>query len=199
MKRLFLVAVIIIALPLATAGQTESLFSDMKASGGYGGPSLKFIQAKGEFGLMVGGQGAFVLGKTLAIGGGGWGLVTEHPVITSEGEYKMDFSYGGFLLEYLREPDRIVHQCFDLLVAWGTLSYEDLSTSSYGSTADDILFLLEPAAYMAVNLTTFMRMTAGLGYRFVFGFDERNENDFGVFKSDIEGYSINLMMRFGKY
>jgi hypothetical protein len=202
MKRSLITAAIIIALPLTAAAQTESLFENLRGSGGYGGPSLKFMQLKSEFGLMVGGQGAFVMGKTLAIGGGGWGLVTEHPVHPVSNpldDYQLEFNYGGLLLEYLRGPDRMVHQYFDLLIAWGSLSYKDMSVSHSGSTGEDVLFILEPGAYMGLNLTPIIRITAGVGYRFLFGFDEGNQNDFGVFKSDLEGYSINLGMRFGKY
>jgi len=200
MRRIFLITAIILLLPVIAVAQTESLLTNIKVSGGYGGPSMKFVHAYGEAALLIGGQGAFVFNSRFALGASGWGLATDHKTTNSTGtEYSCYFNYGGLHLEYLSNPEELLHHYFDVNICWGSLNFTEVGSASGSEEPEDSLFILEPGAHMTLNLFQTFRVAAGVDYRFVFGFEDTTFDLYGLSKSDIEGYAITLTFRFGRY
>src|SRR5690606_32693948 len=70
--------------------------------GGYGGISIQGTSLNGEAGLLVGGEGALLLGHRLAIGGAGYGLASEvpGPDFLNGDRSVLGFGYGGAVLRY---------------------------------------------------------------------------------------------------
>lgn len=197
MKRTVLAALIILALPVAASAQTESLLSDVRVSGGYGGPSLKLMEANGEAELMFGGQGAAVFNSKVALGGAGWGLTSGNTVTNSTGtDFEFEFSYGGLLFEYYSDPDRLLHHYYSLVAGGGTVSYRQVGG---GVNGDDGFWALEPAAHVVLNFFGDFRVALGINYRLIYGFSDNVTTVCGLTKSDIDGYAISLTFRFGKY
>lgn len=202
MKKLCLaVALFMISLPAIAGAQPETLISGHMESGGYGGPSLKFTSSTGEFGLLVGGQGAWVINKTFAIGGGGWGLATRH-IVTNQvsDEYQLEFGYGGVLLEYLHEPDRLIHYYFDLLIGAGGISFQRMGGFGPGDGIEnDALFILEPGASICINIMRYIRIGFGASFRWLTGLNDETRIMYGIARSDLTGLSANMILRFGIY
>jgi len=194
MRRTLLIVLTVLLLPAVAAGQ-ETLLGGGIHSGGYGGPGLKFTSANGEMAVMGGGQGAWVINHTAAIGGGGYGLTSDHEVEGAGGPYKLNFSYGGLLVEYIRDANELVHWYGSLIVGFGSFSLTDPTLPDDSDDIEDDGFLvLEPTVNIELNVTEHFRLAAGAGYRLASGVT----SDY-LAASDLSGATFNLALRFGSY
>jgi hypothetical protein len=174
--------------------------------GGFGGPAVKFTQFNGDFGLLVGGQGGWIINHTFALGAGGYGLVTDHHPMSVPAGYpwaadqsRTDMGYGGVILSYIGMSDQLMHPTLDVLIGGGSIhghrndlgwDYDD----EYDHMNSDAFFVLEPTANVELNLLSFMRFNAGAGYRIVSGVSE-----WGFSNEDVSGFSGSLGLKFGKF
>jgi hypothetical protein len=187
------------------AQEEETLLGGGFESGGYGAPVVKFTSVKGEFAVMVGGYGGWLINHAFMLGGGGYGLVTRHDLEPAAGtvglpeDHRIEFGYGGGILEFIFSPMAVVHATVSLLIGGGTVSvrgYDVLFTDwlyGYESTRDGV-FVLEPSVNAEVNITSFFRVNAGASYRFVNGVSM-----YGLKNADLSGASVNLALKFGKF
>jgi hypothetical protein len=198
-KTLMLVMLLVLALP-GRAGAQNTLLGEDFSSGGYGGPGIRIGTLNGDLAVQVGGQGGWVIGKTLVIGGAGYGMVTEHELTANSTTYAMDFGYGGLLLEYLHKSDEVFHGYLALIIGGGGISLRDTSLpSSSDDVDDDAVLVLEPSLHLGINMTRTMRIGLGAGYRIVSGLKETWETDYGLAAADLGGPFAGLTFRFGKY
>jgi hypothetical protein len=178
----------------------QTLFAGEVEHGGYGAPVIKFTQIHKEFGVLVGGQGGWIINHGFGIGGGGWGLVTEHeppayPKGDDEGPLDLAMGYGGVILSYYARPDRLAHLTFDLLIGGGALSlYREQHDWDEDRWGRDGFFIVEPSIGAELNITTFMRWNAGVSYRAVSGVEY-----YGYKDSDIGGFAGWLLIKFGRF
>ena len=194
MKRLIIASALALALPSLCAGQT--LLDEGVESGGYGGPGLRLTSVNGEFGAMFGGQGAWVVGGTFGIGGAGFGLTTEHEVEVGGEEYELSFGYGGVMLEYFKNVDRLTHLHASIIIGAG-----GVTLSQQGSVSDDsdTVLVVEPAVHIGLRVTRQFRVSAMAGYRMVTGLNELFETAYDLQTSDLCGPFFGLDFRFGSY
>ncbi len=144
---------------------------------------------------MVGGQGAWVINGTAAVGGAGYSQTSDHEVAGAGGPNELSFSYGGLLLEYIRDADELIHWYGALIVAHGSFSLTDptLPTDSDDIEEDGFL-VLEPTLNVELNVTGHFWVAAGAGYRLATGVT----SDF-LSSSDLSGATFNLTLRFGSF
>jgi hypothetical protein len=187
------VAVLLFALPTTVAAQTL-LGADIE-SGGYGGPAVRFTSINGDLGVMFGGQGAWVVGKTFGIGGAGFGVTTEHELAVPD-EYELTFGYGGVLLEYFIDPDKLTHWHFNLILGAGAVSVGQRGSQS---DDDDTVFVVEPSTHLGLNVTKQFRVGCGIGYRLVTNLKSTMKTDFGLDDGDLSGPFLSITLRFGAY
>ena len=186
-------------MPATTLAQTETLVGGDLEHGGFGGPIVKFTQIAGELGLLVGGGGGWVIGKTVTIGGAGYGLVTTHLVNDGTYDYEIGLGYGGLLLEYIKQPDKLIHWYASCLFALGGVSFrEPGSYVDFDPTSDDLIYVIEPSVNICLNVTRNLRIAAGAGYRQITGIDEESIA-LGLEKTGLTGASFNISFRFGSY
>lgn len=128
-------------------------------------------------GLSVG----VVLDHNLTIGlaGKGWvnreGMYYEN-IEETEGAY-LEGGYGGLLLEYTLFPKSPVHLTFPVLIGGGASTYisgeEYYDWDENGWDFDhevidyDSYFVIEPGIRAEISLLKFMRLSAGVSYRYV--------------------------------
>jgi hypothetical protein len=99
----FTVLILLIACPVLSA-QEETLLGEGKISnGGFGGPVVKFTSINKHFGVLVGGQGGWIINHTFIIGGGGYGLMNNIKAYNAflEESQLLNFGYGGLELHYI--------------------------------------------------------------------------------------------------
>ena len=200
MKKISTVIVLAaLMIPATALAQPETLLGGDLEHGGFGGPTVKFSQFAGELGLLVGGGGGWVIGKTFTIGGAGYGLVTTHLVSDGSEDYEIGFGYGGLLLEYLKRPDDLIHYYATCLFGVGGVgfrtpgSYVDLDPAS-----DDLVYIIEPSVNICLNVTKNLKIAAGASYRYVPGLDQASL-DLGLEETGLTGASFNITFRFGSY
>lgn len=187
---------------LSFGQETQTLIDGEVSHGGFGGPVLKMGDIAGETGLWVGGRGGWIITideqNALSLGGGGYGLVTEHDLLDpnfgdTETDYRIMDGYGGFELEYTNRSHRLVHLSLSSLVGGGALMVRD---ADFDDVMDDHdpYFVLEPAANIELNVTDFMRAAAGVGYRYTSGI-----NSAGFEDADFSGVTGTFALKFGKF
>lgn len=200
MKKLIFVFAVAILFSQQLFAQEETLISGEVSHGGFGGPVVKFTQINGEFGVLVGGRGGWIINHTFVLGGGGYGLVNniDANVILQSQVPLINFGYGGFEMEYIFHSDKILHFSFYTLIGAGTVTYRDrFNWNDFDFDFDysnNTFFVIEPAANIELNVTDFFRINAGVGYRFISGIDFDNLDN-----SDFSGPSANITFKFGKF
>lgn len=202
-----------LALTLGASAQEkqETLFGSPVEHGGFGGVVTKMTPIHGEMGLMVGGYGGWLINHQLMIGGGGYGLATDvrasadaELAYAPNGEpLYVDFGYGGLMIEYIIAPHRLVHINVQALIGAGGVSYrEDWRNDVFGDDdghyhhgPSEALFVAEPSVNVELNITEWMRLSAGAGYRYVTGVDGLR----GLENKDLSGASGQIALKFGSF
>ncbi len=187
------------------SAQEQTLISGPIESGGLGGPVVRFSKLNDKFALLVGGSGGWLINHSFLIGGGGYGLVNSitapraAQIYYGEGEdLKIQFGYGGLLLEYIGYPNNLVHYSISSLIGAGGVHYgywNNFSNSYDDSRSRASAFLvIEPSIGAELNITSFFRLNGGASYRLVKGTDLP-----GIYDSDLSDVSVYLTFKFGKF
>lgn len=204
-------ALIFMALCSSAFAQQETLISGTITSGGYGGPAIKTASVNGETGVFVGGQGAWIINHSFALGGGGYGLATptDVPDIAlrtytlpdgSSRDLELGIGYGGILLEYYSTPNKLVHLTTDLLIGGGAVVYseyymwDDNDNTEDTWDVNDAFFIFEPGIKAELNITDWFHLNAGISYMLVSDLDI-----VGMDNSDIGGVAGNILFKFGRF
>jgi hypothetical protein len=106
-------------------------------------------------------RGGVYLSRRLAIGLAVNGLANgDSHLGTNE---RRDFgTYGGLLLQYVVQSNRLVHLTFESTIGDGRWCASDGNNDCAGRR----FIVLEPAANLEVNVARHVRFTTGVGYRF---------------------------------
>jgi hypothetical protein len=179
----------------ATAQRMETLVNSRAQNGGFGGPVMKVGELFGDPVLFLGGRGAWVAGRTFALGGGGYGLVNDNllaPMEFAGRRAVLEMGYGGLELEYIHESHRLAHLSLYTLMGGGGARYRD--RDRYETLAEDGFLVLEPGMNMNLNVTRFFRLSAGATYRWTFGAELPGLDD-----RDLSGPTGVFALRFGRY
>lgn len=142
---------------------------------------------------------------TLSFAGKGWNrnnLYFEN-IKDTIGGY-MEGGYGGLQLEYTLFPASMVHVTFPVLIGAGGISYhrdDDYERHEYhdgkkdhGSLATGGFFVIEPGVYAEVNIFKFMRLDAGVTYRYV-----PNLKVINTSSDMLNNFNASIGLKFGKF
>ena len=197
MKKLMLILIFAL-ISIGIQAQEKTLVGDGHTShGGFGAPVVKFTSINGDFAILVGGRGGWIINHTFVIGGGGYGLVSDiDPDFTTliGRPGKLNFGYGGFEMEYINNSHEVVHFTLYSLLGAGSVSLRDKDFDFTVDFESDEFFVGELAGNIEVNITSFFRLNAGLGYRFVSGVDYADLED-----SVLGGVYGQLTFKFGSF
>jgi len=130
---------------------TETLLKGKTQLGFAVSPEIKFTKMNGEFAVLAGGSLGLMVKPSFLLGVGGYGKITD---IFSNGY----MGYGGFILEYFKDPRRMVHYSVGGLLGAG-----------YAQAYPFPFVVAEPQARVSLNVTRWFRLGFGGGYRFVAG------------------------------
>ena len=181
-----------------TAQTAQTLFDSDVRHGGFGGPVVKFSQVADQGSVWVGGRGGWIIvfddSNSLSLGGGGYGLVTNHPADNTLDEdlYAMA-GYGGFEFEYTYKSHRLLHFSMKNLIGGGGLMLRDRDFEEIDENVNNF-FVFEPSLNAELNVTGFFRISAGAGYLFTSGI-----NRFGFSDNDFSGLNANITLKFGSF
>jgi len=181
---------VLAALAVGTAdggAQERTLVGDHVESGGFGAPVVKFTEVLGDFAVLAGGRGAWIIDHTIMIGGGGYGLVNDVYDFRLVPAPRIQFGYGGLELAVVAASNSVVHFSVMSLVGGG-----GIQMGAPGPT--DAVFVVEPQLNVVVNVTPYMRFAAGGGYRWVTDVDWYPLTD-----GDMSAWQVSLALKFGRF
>jgi len=174
----------------------ETLIQGIQSSGGYGAPTVALTSVHGEWAVLSGGQGGWILNRQFVLGGAGRGLATLPSTSVNGVEREIQMGYGGLLLEYIGAPSELVHYGLSAVIGGGSVQlvrdgYDHRDDEAFDQSA---LFVTEAGGRLELNVTSFFRMGVGGGYLFVSGSDVATVSD-----ADLRGPYGELSLRFGSF
>ena len=177
------------------------------ASGAFGAVSNKFSSIKGEPANIVEIYGGWYVNHRFLLGVGAAASTNDIVVpmeFRTESNRRMSYEYGqvGLMTEYIVASDRALHVGFQMFAGAGfTLQYDrDQYKNENGDEIRDYdhdtnwFTVAEPGVKIEMNIFRWMRFAPGISYRFAHGSNGRGMSD-----DDINGTSVNLTLKFGKF
>lgn len=200
--------------------QQQTLFSGETNYSGYGALDLKGTTIAGQNSMLIGGHGGLLINNTFAIGLGGYGsvirhtapysLVTPNPFNNSR-NLVLDMGYGGFVFEYINNSDDLLHFNANVLLGGGGAShssfrgvYNEMDRWNDVPSPCTFFWVVEPSVNLELNVTSFMRVGAGVSYRYVQGTNWDNLNTINdpsllPTSKDLSGLAGQLTFKFGGF
>jgi hypothetical protein len=176
----------------------ETLISGGTLSGGYVGPVLMYSRILGHEALFIGGKAGWIINHRFTFGAGAFALATRVPspagAPDSGEDLKTQLDYGGFWLEYTVLPDKVVHGSIGALLGGGAVAYSRIRSTERQDppVESDVVFAAEPVISVEINISSFLRLSAGAGYRYV-----ASVNLTGLSQEDVSGFTGSVMLKFG--
>ena len=185
----FSLIMILLVSVLNASSQNEPkyLFEKSKLTvSAFGAPYAEFSMLNDQFAFTGGGGAALIFNNSFFIGGYGAGLVTHHyrnDMDTSVLKYlsmsmtatpRISFRHGGVWLGYAYKANSLVHAAISAKIGWGNISIFDPNTDpNYeGNKAQDRVMVITPQVELELNLTPWLRLNIGAGYRVIAGIDK---------------------------
>ncbi len=201
MKRTIIAVSIVLLAAMNVFSQQKTLISgDDLTLVGYFSPVVKFSSVHDDLGVFVGARGGLIVNHSFAIGFGGYGLASYVEALNRGplGERYMEMGYGGLDIEYIINPNDLVHFSVGTLIGAGGILFNDRSQGSeYWDERDpdvDAFFIAEPTVNVDLNVTTFLKTSLGASYRLVSGLRSDVSNN-----AELSGFSAMLSIRVGKF
>jgi hypothetical protein len=180
----------------------------VRASGGYGALTNKFTTIKGQRANMAGIYAGWYINHKFTLGVSGAAVTNNIEVpdtySTVSGK-EMSYEYGqfGLLTEYVIGSNRVFHIGIQLFSGAGfTTQYQrydwdhddDYDFDEQNAHDTNWFVVTEPGVNIEVNVFKWMRFCPGISYRAAFG-----SEGLGMKDKDINGTSLNLSLKFGKF
>jgi hypothetical protein len=193
-----------------TSGEMQTIFgkSAEPSVGWFIGIDHSYTQFDERDVWMGGLNFGMIIDHRLSLGfaGHGWYKRDEmyYSGITDTAGAYLEGGYGGVLLEYTLFPNAPVHLTFPVLIGGGGATYvsdqeylewdEDEWDTEHLVVDNDIFFVIEPGVRAEVNLLKFMKLNAGVSYRYVPNLDLVNTS------SDMmNNFNATVGLKFGKF
>jgi hypothetical protein len=211
MKHILIILIIIATASAARADEEATLFgySDDQTVGFYGALAPRVSGVRGEAVFVTGVRAGVIINNNWALGAGAYNLASRNiearyidPVVDENPLLEMN--YFGFEIEYIHNPNCLVHYTFGALFGAGFVKY-DLGTfeeSRYDYYDPDFgnawFFVFEPQANVELNVTRWLRVGAGAGYRMTVGaLYEFHEEEIG--DRTLSDFNFQIFIKFGVF
>ena len=158
-------------------------------------PEVKINSIQGDIGTLVGLYGGPLINRTLLIGACG-GVNLGHP--------RVNYGYFGGIVQYIFNPEEMIHFSSQLVMAYGTTKdYENPKSGlldNFWNISGTSFYVLEPGVNFELNLSTGLIFVAGVSYRYVSGLNTNSEDISltHVTNEDMSGVNFSIGLKFGK-
>ncbi|KPK68083.1 hypothetical protein AMJ87_12415 [candidate division WOR_3 bacterium SM23_60] len=179
---------------ISSPPEDETLIRGKPQIGGFIAPVMSMSRVNEQGAVLVGLRGGIIINRSFVLGLAGYGLAND--VDISPFDYRhLDFGYGGFFLEYVNRPHKLVHLSVHSLIGGGGLRHrEDWYDDWFDGRYADAVFVFEPGLDVIVNITKHIRLGIGGSYRMVRDVELGSLDD-----NDISGPSASLIFKFGRF
>lgn len=173
------------------AETTDTLFQPPEFFPAQGGPAVKLAQLPSGTGVLVGGVGGLVLGKSLGVGFGGYSLANETWIMQGGAKRDIGFSYYGLIAENSFAARRLFYFNAGCLIGMGQ-AYA-VTRALGAERAETRFFIVEPQLNWMLNVTRELRVGMGISYRATGGSDLE-----GVLGMELRGLGTTFTLLYGK-
>ena len=194
MKKI-LILLFVLLFSIALHAEEETLISGEVEHGGFGGFGFRATSLNGQTAVLSGGGGAWLINSKFFIGGSGYSNMSDDikaPAGLAEDQVYLNINYGGVMLGYVFNPDKLYHVTVDALIGSGNVHYSQREGDQDWDS--DNFYFIEPSVNLELNVVEWFRFGIGASYRLV--------NDVEIQKlqnSDISGLSAGIFFKFGKF
>lgn len=170
-----IIILIIICFSLIINGLSQVQPADEKLGAGFGAILIDLSSIDGQFGLMTGGGGGFII-KDIRIGVFFEGLVTKINLheFNSNNTHRMQLSYGGLWVGYPLWKNKRFHALSDLKICFGTTSTQS-GSNMYQRENKNFFYGFIPYLGFECYITENLSISFGVDYRFCL-FPNKPEN-----------------------
>lgn len=176
---------------MAAIAQHETLFSNARVVGGFGGPITEWGLGN-DLRTSYGGGGGIVIGGAF-IGGYGMGSVNLADILDGNDIDNIELGHGGFWLGYTYQPYKLVHLFFSAKIGWGGVNINTNNFDPFNRSRTDQVFVLTPELGLELNVFKWFRIAGAVGYRWVNGANGRGQYTNETFSGGV----ATMTMRFG--
>lgn len=158
----------------------------------FGGTGVMLSKVYDQKAIMTGGRGSATFNNRYTFGGAGWGMLKGVEVESYEAGVHnfFKFGYGGLEFGYILFPGEKFRLGSNLLLAYGVGFNETVPKSSGG---DFNMFPIgEPSVYFQIPLGKFLKLDAGISFRYVTGSDFAYLNN-----KELSGFSFYIALLTG--
>ncbi|MFT4739190.1 MAG: hypothetical protein ACI8QD_000534 [Cyclobacteriaceae bacterium] len=195
-KTLLIILGVFVAASTFAQRNPQTLLGDgVEFTSGFGGFMTQFAPIKGDLSAMSGGGGALLLNNTFYFGGYGMGLADDITVTDGTADFDVSFGHGGLMMGFIIMPSKVAHLGISTKVGWGDISFSQFATNGTGFTGSpfsDNVFIVSPQAEIEVNMTSWFKVNASVGYQLANGVDNAFYTD-----NDFNGTTIGFSFLFG--
>ncbi len=185
-----LLSVVCGLLSVLAMAQHETIFSNAKVVGGFGGPITEFGLGNGLT-TSYGGGGAVVIGGAF-LGGYGLSSFNLNEVIRNNTFDQIELAHGGFWVGYTYQPYKLVHLFSSAKIGWGAVNISTNNFDPFDQRSDQV-FVMTPELGLELNVFKWFRVAGTVGYRWVNG----TNGDGQYTDEDFSGAISTLTLRFG--
>jgi hypothetical protein len=188
--------------------EIQTLFNHSGPVGWWISPDFAYTQIDGRNAFLGGMSGGIIIDHSFSVGLAGYGIMNSQNLnyigINDTAEVYLYGGYGGLKLEYRIYPVKMINLAFPLLIGGGGVAYstwgqDDWNNFDHHENYDytyawDSFFVIEPGVVVGLNLLKFMRLDAGVSYRYAPGI-ELPKTDSKILNS----FNANISLKFGKF
>jgi hypothetical protein len=167
--------------------QQQSLLKDSRF-GFFIAPVYRATGIGDQVESMAGVRGAVILGGWFSIGLSYYTLISDFKVDVDGSLENLDFQYGGLEQDIIFLSDSLVHGVFSLMIGGGSASLGE-------AVSVDRFFVGEIGGDAELNITSWMRLSVGGGWRMVQGVSDLE----GVINEDLSGFFASVSIKVGRF
>ena len=171
----------------------------------YGALSAQYSKFNGQNALFTGAYGGVLLNHKLMLGAGAYMLTSKHKGYglnaDSHKQNNWRMGYGGLMAEYTVMENKNIHFTASALVGGGIIKNGKGRGTMPQNGSDELkdidasgFYVVQPAVNVEVIAATWLRIGAGVGYRYIRGVDQP-----GITSNDMSAPTANLSFKFGLF
>ncbi len=187
--------------------EIQTVFGNPGKLGWWIGPEFTWTKFDSRDVFIVGISGGIIVKHAFSVGLAGFGIVNSQDLkykgINDTAAVYLYGGYGGLRLEYRFSPMKLINLTVPLLIGGGGVTYSTWGADDWNTNHEpthdeayvwDSYFVVEPGVMIGVNLFKFMRLDAGISYRYTSNIDlPKTDGDL------LTGMNANFSLKFGRF
>lgn len=210
MKKSVVIAILLVCISIFKINAQEpakTLFTtpNIKQLGLYVAPEYQYGQIKNQFTSIGGASVMLLLNQKFAVGFTGQRSLDQSFSPSGISPLYLHAGMGGLKMEYTPKPTSAIHLSFPLFIGMGFAQADSNYTGFRVNNNDSMMranranqndyFIIQPGVTIEANVIKYVKVFAGVNYRFAFNRDNTNT----LSSSTMTGFSANIGVKVGLF